>query len=99
MAVPNLLTRAQQMENAAFLRHLRRTGNASTAARALGFTRGRFTWRRPGIRRSRCDGTPRSRSRMRRSRASGRRAVTSSGEPRFAVSGAADGNCAAPRPA
>ena len=44
--MPNPLTRAQQMENAAFLRHLRKTGNASTAAGALGFTPGRFTWRR-----------------------------------------------------
>jgi hypothetical protein len=44
--MPKPLTRAQQMENAAFLRHLRRTGNASTAARALGFTRGRFIDRR-----------------------------------------------------
>ncbi|MES2098005.1 MAG: hypothetical protein V4459_14735 [Pseudomonadota bacterium] len=40
------LTRAQHLENHAFLRHLRQTGNASTAARALGFTCGRFTWRR-----------------------------------------------------
>ncbi len=44
--MPKPLTRAQQMENAAFLRHLRRTGNASVAARALGFTRGRFIERR-----------------------------------------------------
>jgi hypothetical protein len=34
------------MENAEFLRHLRRTGNASTAARAVGFERGRFLERR-----------------------------------------------------
>jgi len=34
------------MENAAFLRHLRRTGNAREAARALGFPRGRFIRRR-----------------------------------------------------
>lgn len=40
------LTRAQQMENAAFLRHLRRTGNVCAAARALGFGRGRFIQRR-----------------------------------------------------
>jgi hypothetical protein len=34
------------MENAEFLRHLRRTGNACEAARALGFKRGRFIERR-----------------------------------------------------
>ncbi|THD34821.1 MAG: hypothetical protein E7773_14275 [Sphingomonas sp.] len=44
--MPNPLSRTQQLENAAFLRHLRRTGNASTAARALGFGRGRFIVRR-----------------------------------------------------
>lgn len=44
--MPKPLTRAQHMENAAFLRHLRRTGNASEAARALGFGRGRFNERR-----------------------------------------------------
>lgn len=44
--MPNPLTRAQQLENAAFLRHLRRTGNASAAAAALGFRRGRFIARR-----------------------------------------------------
>ena len=44
--MPKPLTRAQQLENVAFLRHLRRTGNASTAARALGLSCGRFTWRR-----------------------------------------------------
>lgn len=44
--MPRPLTRAQQMENAAFLRHLRRTGNASAAARALGVSLGRFNWRR-----------------------------------------------------
>ena len=44
--MPKPLTRAQQLENAAFLRHLRRTGNACEAARALGFGRGRFIERR-----------------------------------------------------
>lgn len=44
--MPNPLTRAQQMENAAFLRHLRATGNAGTAARAMGCERGRFLERR-----------------------------------------------------
>lgn len=40
------LTRAQQKENAAFLRQLRRTGNACAAARALGLKRDRFNQRR-----------------------------------------------------
>ncbi|QDZ06356.1 hypothetical protein FPZ24_01785 [Sphingomonas panacisoli] len=44
--MPIPLTRAQQMENAAFLRHLQRTGNATTAARALGVTPRKFNWRR-----------------------------------------------------
>lgn len=44
--MPQPLTRAQQLENAAFLRHLRRTGNASEAARAIGASLGRFSWRR-----------------------------------------------------
>lgn len=44
--MPKPLTRAQQMENAAFLEHLRRTGNVCAAARALGFGRGRFLERR-----------------------------------------------------
>lgn len=44
--MPKPLTRAQQRENAAFLKHLRRTGNACEAARAVGCTRGKFTWRR-----------------------------------------------------
>ena len=44
--MPKPLTRAQQLENAAFLRHLRRTGNVCAAARALGFGRGRFIERR-----------------------------------------------------
>lgn len=46
MPRPRPLTRAQQMENAAFLRHLRKSGNTVTAARALGFPRGRFDKRR-----------------------------------------------------
>jgi len=44
--MPNPLTRAQQMENAAFLRHLRKTGNATAAARALGAPPCRFHRRR-----------------------------------------------------
>lgn len=44
--MPKPLTRAQQRENAAFLKHLRRTGNACEAAKLLGCTRGKFTWRR-----------------------------------------------------
>lgn len=44
--MPKPLTRAQQMENAAFLRALRKTGNVSAAARALGFGRERFINRR-----------------------------------------------------
>lgn len=46
MPTPRPLTRAQQKENAAFLRHLRRTGNACAAARALGLKRDRFNQRR-----------------------------------------------------
>ncbi|HZF42421.1 MAG TPA: hypothetical protein VEZ48_03335 [Sphingomonadaceae bacterium] len=38
--------RAYTLENAAFLRHLRRTGNAHEAARALAASRSRFTRRR-----------------------------------------------------
>lgn len=44
--MPKPLTRAQQLENAAFLRHLRKTGNTCAAVRALCCTRGKFTWRR-----------------------------------------------------
>lgn len=44
--MPKPLTRAQQLENAAFLRQLRRTGNACAAAKALGLGRDRFTKRR-----------------------------------------------------
>ena len=44
--MPQPLSRAQQMENAAFLEHLRETGNVATAARAMGFERGRFLERR-----------------------------------------------------
>lgn len=40
------LTRTQQLENAAFLNALRRTGNAREAARALGTHRAKFTKRR-----------------------------------------------------
>lgn len=40
------LTRAQQLENRAFLRELRRTGNAREAARAVGAHRAKFTKRR-----------------------------------------------------
>jgi hypothetical protein len=40
------LTRAQLLQNAAFLRHLRRTGNAREAARAVGTGRATFTKRR-----------------------------------------------------
>ena len=40
------LTRAQRIENAAFLKELRRTGNAREAARRLGLHRARFTRRR-----------------------------------------------------
>jgi hypothetical protein len=39
-------SRAYALENAAFLRHLRRTGNAHEAARALATSRSRFTKRR-----------------------------------------------------
>lgn len=39
-------SRAYALENAAFLRHLRRTGNAHEAARALDAARSRFTRRR-----------------------------------------------------
>lgn len=44
--MPKPLTRAQRLENAAFLRHLRRTGNVCAATKALGFGRGRFIERR-----------------------------------------------------
>ncbi|MES2755205.1 MAG: hypothetical protein V4659_11110 [Pseudomonadota bacterium] len=44
--MPQPLTRAQQLENAAFLRHLRKSGNVREAATALGFTRERFIKRR-----------------------------------------------------
>ena len=40
------LTRAQALENAAFLAELRRTGNAREAARRLGAHRAKFTKRR-----------------------------------------------------
>ena len=42
------LSRAQMLENEAFLRALRRTGNVREAARALGFNRSTFTKRRAG---------------------------------------------------
>jgi len=44
--VPRPFTRAQALENRAFLAELRRTGNARAAARALGAHRARFTRRR-----------------------------------------------------
>lgn len=44
--MPRKLTRAQSLENAAFLAELRRTGNAREAARALGAHRAKFTKRR-----------------------------------------------------
>ncbi len=44
--MPKPLTRAQQRENRAFLRQLRKTGNACAAARALGLKRDRFNQRR-----------------------------------------------------
>jgi len=44
--MPRPLTRAQQMENAEFLRHLRRTGNVTSAARALGLLPCKFNRRR-----------------------------------------------------
>lgn len=40
--MPKPLTRRQRHGNAAFLKQLPRTGNASAAARALWFGRGRF---------------------------------------------------------
>jgi hypothetical protein len=43
---PRPLTRAQRLENAAFLKELRRTGNAREAARRLGAHRAKFTKRR-----------------------------------------------------
>jgi hypothetical protein len=43
---PRSLTPAQQVENAAFLEELRRTGNARLAARRLGAHRAKFTKRR-----------------------------------------------------
>ena len=46
MTGPRLLTRAQLLENAAFLRELARTGNAREAARRLGAHRAKFTKRR-----------------------------------------------------
>jgi hypothetical protein len=44
--LPRPLTRTQRLENAAFLRELRRTGNAREAARRLGAHRAKFTKRR-----------------------------------------------------
>ncbi len=44
--MPRALTREQALENAAFLRLLRRTGNVRQAARDLGAHRARFTKRR-----------------------------------------------------
>lgn len=44
--MPRPLTRAQALENAAFLRALRRTGNVRDAARRLGVHRAKFTRRR-----------------------------------------------------
>src|SRR5687767_13379259 len=46
MTGPRPLTRAQLLENAAFLRELARTGNAREAARRLGAHRAKFTKRR-----------------------------------------------------
>lgn len=46
MSASRPFTRAQTLENAAFLRALRRTGNAHAAARELGLSRSRFTRRR-----------------------------------------------------
>jgi hypothetical protein len=46
MPKPRPLTPAQQLENAAFLKELRRTGNAREAARRLGAHRAKFTKRR-----------------------------------------------------
>jgi hypothetical protein len=45
---PRPLTRAQLLENAAFLEELRRTGNAREAARHVGAHRAKFTKRRAG---------------------------------------------------
>ncbi|MDB5679728.1 hypothetical protein [Sphingomonas bacterium] len=44
--MPQPLTRAQQLENAAFLKNLRRTGNVTTAARLLGVAPCTFNRRR-----------------------------------------------------
>ena len=46
MTAPRPFSRAQALENAAFLRELARTGNAREAARRLGAHRARFTRRR-----------------------------------------------------
>ncbi len=46
MIMPSPPTRAQQLENAAFLAVLRRTGNVRAAARELGRHRATFTRRR-----------------------------------------------------
>ena len=46
VATPDVFTRRQAAQNAAFLASIRRTGNAREAARALGYNRSTFTKRR-----------------------------------------------------
>lgn len=46
VSIPDVFTRRQAEQNAAFLASLRRTGNAREAARALGYNRSTFTKRR-----------------------------------------------------